>query len=109
MGRLICEMDRLFVRGPGVMIGYLNDTLATRQKIDSRRMVRYRRLSPSKLMSGMMRILGRADDVIVLPNGFKIHPQSVERTLESIDGVQWAVLIPGQEELIVAIQGVCDD
>ncbi|QDT12470.1 Long-chain-fatty-acid--CoA ligase [Planctomycetes bacterium K23_9] len=84
---------RLFVRGPHVMSGYWNDLTATRQKIvdgwlDTGDIVQ---LDPA---TSQLRILGRADDVIVLDNGHKIHPQSIERQIEQIDGVRHALIVP---------------
>ncbi|SMP40900.1 long-chain acyl-CoA synthetase [Neorhodopirellula lusitana] len=94
---------RLFVRGAGSMLGYLNDPEATHQKLASDGW-----LDTGDLVEvqpdGNFRILGRADDVIVLPNGFKVHPQSIEAKLMQSNSIEFALIFPGNSELIVAIQ-----
>jgi len=94
---------RLFVRGPLVMIGYLDDATATAAKIDSEGW-----LDTGDLVEldpdGQMRILGRADDVIVLDNGYKIHPTAIERAVERAIRCDHAVLMPRAGGLVLLIQ-----
>lgn len=82
---------RLFVRGPAMMLGYWNDGKATAHKIidgwlDTGDLVE------TDAATGQVRILGRADEVIVLDSGRKIHPLGIEKGLCEIDGVDHAML-----------------
>lgn len=102
-----CEIkivdQRLFVRGPHVMVGYLDDPEATAAKIDV-----HGWLDTGDLVevdrSGQLRIVGRADDVIVLENGFKVHPVGIEQMLMRECGLEYVVLIPVKSKLVVAVQ-----
>lgn len=83
---------RLFVRGPHVMAGYWNDVSATDEKIvdgwlDTGDVVEI------DSSTQQLRILGRADDVIVLTNGRKVHPQSIERQIECLERVRHAMIV----------------
>ncbi|MFG0266387.1 MAG: class I adenylate-forming enzyme family protein [Rhodopirellula sp. JB055] len=92
------EHGRLFVRGPGVMLGYLDDEAATQQKISPDGW-----LDTGDLIEihddGQFQILGRADDVIVLDNGFKVFPATIERRLLQLAGIEQAVLLHHQGQL----------
>ncbi|MCC9657149.1 AMP-binding protein [Rhodopirellula halodulae] len=94
--------QRLSVKGPGVMLGYLDDPASTREKISSDGW-----LDTGDLVQvdsdGQYQILGRADDVIVLPTGFKIFPASVERSVQRIDHVDQAVLLQHKEQLFLLV------
>lgn len=103
-----CEIQiedrRLYVRGANVMLGYLDDPAATAAKID-----RDGWLDTGDLVEqqadGQLRILGRADDVIVLSNGFKLHPIAVEQEIVRCHACDYAVVVYVDEQLIVAVQG----
>mgnify|MGYP003676476423 CR=1 FL=1 len=43
--------------------------------------------------SKQYRILGRSDDVIVLPNGHKIFPASIEQRINLLPGIRHSMLI----------------
>ncbi|MEO9934676.1 long-chain fatty acid--CoA ligase [Rhodopirellula bahusiensis] len=92
------DEGRLFVRGPGVMLGYLDDEVATQQKISPDDW-----LDTGDLVEihddGQFQILGRADDVIVLDNGFKVFPATIERQLIQLEGIEQAVLLHHQRQL----------
>lgn len=92
------EDKRLFVRGPGVMLGYLDDESATQQKMSPDGW-----LDTGDLVEihddGQFQILGRADDVIVLDNGFKVFPTTIERQLLQLQGIEQAVLLHHQGQL----------
>lgn len=96
--------ERLFVRGEGVMIAYLDDPESTRQKIDADGW-----LDTGDLVQrdhdGEFRIQGRADDVIVLDNGYKIHPQSIEAAIQELDRVDHAVVFKTGSNVNVAMAG----
>jgi long-chain acyl-CoA synthetase len=83
---------RLFVRGCHVMAGYWKDENATKQRVvngwlDTGDLVK---IDPP---TGQLQILGRADDVIVLDNGHKVHPQSIEQEIRRIEGVRHALIL----------------
>ncbi|KLU03286.1 Long-chain-fatty-acid--CoA ligase [Rhodopirellula islandica] len=96
---------RLHVRGPGVMLGYLDDESATRQKISPDGW-----LDTGDLIEihddGQFQILGRADDVIVLDNGFKVFPATIERQLLQLQGIEQAVLLHHQDQLWLLLSRV---
>ncbi|TWU56150.1 class I adenylate-forming enzyme family protein [Rubripirellula reticaptiva] len=83
----------LYVRGPHVMQGYWNDETATRAKIDSGGWLRTGDLVERDEETGQLRILGRVDDVLVMDNGRKISPNSIQRDLEQVAGVNHAMLV----------------
>ncbi|TWT95504.1 class I adenylate-forming enzyme family protein [Neorhodopirellula pilleata] len=97
------QESRLFVRGPGVMLGYLDEPKATAQKIDQDGWLDTGDLV-EQIDGGKFRILGRADDVIVLDNGFKIHPQMIEPMINALPDVRHAIILTQPQELIVAIE-----
>ncbi|MEM1227664.1 MAG: AMP-binding protein [Planctomycetota bacterium] len=96
--------QRLLVRGPNVMNGYLDEPVATRERIDENGW-----LDTGDLVEidsdGELRILGRSDDVIVMPNGYKVHPHAIESLVQAVDGVEHAVVVRNGDQLLVAVQG----
>jgi len=82
--------QRLFVKGPGVMVGYEGDAEATREKIcdgwlDTGDLAEW-------TTKGTVRILGRSDDRITLTTGYKIDPSPIERKICKVLGVDHCVL-----------------
>ncbi len=84
---------QLFVRGAHNMIGYWDDAAATANKIDRQGWLDTGDLVEQDSASGQLRIVGRADDVIVLDCGRKLNPCPIEQALEQIVGVRHAILI----------------
>lgn len=89
---------RLWVRGDGVMLGYWGDPEATASRIrdgwlDTGDLVA---VDPGdgQFRDGQFRILGRADERIVLSNGYKVDPAPIERRLAGLPGVRHALLFP---------------
>ncbi len=97
----------LFVRGPHLMAGYLADDAATQSKIDADGWLRTGDRVEYDGAARQLRILGRVDDVIVLPNGFKISPGPIERDIERVAGVRHAILVH-RETLQLWIDGEAD-
>lgn len=87
---------RLQVRGPHTMLGYWGDADATRRRIDGEGWLDTGDIVEVDAANGQYRILGRADEVIVLANGYKVHPSVVERLLETVPGVRHAVVVAGR-------------
>lgn len=94
---------RLYVRGANVMLGYLDNPAATAAKID-----RDGWLDTGDLVErqtdGQLRILGRADDVIVLDNGYKLHPLAVEQEILRCHACDYAIIMYVDKQLIIAVQ-----
>ncbi|MGB7346437.1 MAG: AMP-binding protein [Pirellulaceae bacterium] len=83
---------RLFVRGPHLMAGYWSDIHATNDRIKNG-WLDTGDLVEIDSATGQLRILGRADDVIVLDNGHKVHPQQIEKQIQQIAGVRHAMIV----------------
>ena len=114
---------RLFVRGPHTMLGYWNDPHATRAKMHRDGWLDTGDLVEIDSATGQFRILGRADDVIVLDSGRKVHPGEIERALATVPGVAralvtsveggveaWLDLDTGvdiEDEMVRAMQNAC--
>ncbi len=94
--------QRLFVKGPGVMLGYDGDEEATRKRIcdgwlDTGDLAEW-------TSEGAVRILGRADDRITLPNGYKIDPSPIERKICKVLGVDQCLLtLNGLQRLLLIV------
>jgi long-chain acyl-CoA synthetase len=87
---------RLFVRGPHTMLGYWNDPHATRAKMHRDGWLDTGDLVEVDSATGQFRILGRADDVIVLDTGRKVHPGEIEQALATVPGVARALVTSGE-------------
>ena len=98
------QSERLFVRGQCTMLGYLNDLDATARKIDTDGWLDTGDLVEQNT-DGTFRILGRADDVIILDNGYKIHPQAIESQLTQIAGIKHVVVTEVDRRVKVAVEG----
>ncbi len=97
--------SRLYVRGPGVMMGYWRDEPATRDRFKD---LANPNSTPRELWldtgdlaeyigdRSAIRILGRADDRIVLSNGYKFDPIAIEREIGTLAGVRDVVAIGGK-------------
>lgn len=92
---------RLFARGPGVMLGYWNDPLATQLRVRDRWLDTGDRAQLNA--DGSVQILGRIDDTIVLKTGLKVEPQAIERSLETMEVIDRAVLIGNNEKFVAVI------
>ncbi|MEM9364748.1 MAG: AMP-binding protein [Planctomycetota bacterium] len=81
----------LYVQGPGVMLGYDQDEKATASRIDGDGWLRTGdRVECSS--RGHLRVLGRVDDVLVLPNGYLLDPIPIEWRLKDVRGVDHAAI-----------------
>ena len=91
----IGENDELLVHGPGVMLGYWNNPVATAQVINHDGWIRtgdQARIDES----GHIYITGRIKDILVLSNGEKIPPADMESAI---------VLDPLFEQVMVVGEG----
>jgi long-chain acyl-CoA synthetase len=98
-----CEIQlrdgRLYARSPYMMMGYWNDLPGSRARIDPSGWLDTGDLAQWDGEVGQYRILGRADDLIVLPTGNKLHPRDIEAEIESLPGVLRALVILHCNEL----------
>ena len=78
--RVRLRSSELQVRGPGVMAGYDHDPTSTEAKLTADGWLR---TGDEAWIddAGRVWILGRIDDVIVLANGYKIHPGGIEQAI----------------------------
>jgi long-chain acyl-CoA synthetase len=98
----------LWVRGPGVFQGYWGDPEATQQRLQDGWL---RTGDLARLESdGVVRILGRCDDVLVLANGRKILASSIERRLMEHPRVEQCLLTLDKEgQLLALVYPPCGD
>ncbi len=89
----ISEQGRIMLRGPAVMQGYANPARSPGQGLLDGGWFETGDLGELD-GSGRLRVLGRADDLLV-SGGRNIHPQEVEERLASCPGVG-AVAVTGQ-------------
>ena len=75
------------------MLGYWQNASATSAKIDTDGWLATGDLVEQDASTGQLRILERVDDVIVLEDGRKIFPSTIERTVEQIGHVRHALLV----------------
>ncbi len=96
----IDETGRLSVRGPGVMLGYWNPKTQAAEPLMDEWLDTgdYVTVSPE---DGQFKILGRADDRLVLSNGRKLFPGPIEQSLQQIAGVRHALLL-AQDRYVIA-------
>ena len=90
--------SRLWVSGEGVMLGYWREPEATQAKIVDRWLDTgdLAEFLPSEQLNQekrAVRILGRADDTIVLSNGYKVQPFPIEQILNSQPWVSQCMLV----------------
>ena len=95
------DEDRLFVRGPGLMLGYWDNPQATADRIRNGWLDTGDRAK--RLPDGTLRILGRCDDRIVLTTGNKLDPLEIEQQLIQIASVEHIVLAGHREKFLSAI------
>ena len=88
------------VDGPMVSPGYLGEP---------ERQGWFRTSDVGELVDGRLRVLGRADDVIIT-GGENVHPAEVERIMSGLDGVRAVVVVgvPSErwgEEVVAVVEG----
>jgi long-chain acyl-CoA synthetase len=91
--------DRLYVRGPHTMLGYFEDDESTRRRMDHDGWLDTGDLVQIDEDSGQFRVLGRADDAIVLSSGHLVHPRQIEEEIEQVVGIRHALVVGGGRQL----------
>ena len=92
----IGDSGEILLRGPNVMLGYLDDPEATAQAIDADGWLHtgdIGELDPR----GYLRITDRLKDMYIC-GGFNVYPAEVEQTLARLDGVAESVVIGVADE-----------
>ncbi len=90
----------LLVRGPGVMAGYDGDPNMTADKFTNDNWLKTGDEAVID-QTRKVRILGRIDDVIALPNGYKIHPGGIEHQIAQRCDVSRIVLLCGPDMMLI--------
>ncbi|MEM6691184.1 MAG: class I adenylate-forming enzyme family protein, partial [Planctomycetota bacterium] len=101
----------LWVRGPAMMVGYFKDQTSTNQRIVDGWLRTGDEVSFDE--DGHFRILGRIDQVLVMHDGNKIHPEAAERLIrdanaihgdlfvDSPDGRRLRIHVDHHEDLVI--------
>jgi HIP---CoA ligase len=87
----IGSQDEILLRGPNLMLGYLDDPVATAAAIDGDGWLHTGdagRLDPA----GYLAITGRIKDMYIC-GGFNVYPAEVEQVLDRLDGVAESAVI----------------
>lgn len=75
----IGENKELLLRGPGVMMGYWNNPVATQQAIDADGWLHTG--DQAEIVNGHVRIIGRIKEIVVMLNGEKLPPADIEAAI----------------------------
>jgi acyl-CoA synthetase (AMP-forming)/AMP-acid ligase II len=92
----IGEQDELLLRGPNVMLGYLDDDEATKAAIDADGWLHTGDVGVLD-EQGYLRITDRLKDMYIC-GGFNVYPAEVEQALARLDGVADAAVIGVPDE-----------
>jgi long-chain acyl-CoA synthetase len=98
----IADDGEVLLKGPGTMLGYLNDEAATKQAVDEAGWLRTGDLG-EVTESGCLRITGRKKNIIVTASGKNVLPSKVERLLHDIPLVSHAIVYGEGKSYLVAL------
>ncbi len=97
----IGEQDELQVKTPGMMLGYWNNHVATREIIDTDGWLHTG--DQARMEDGHIYITGRIKDILVMSNGEKIPPMDMELAICLSHYVDQAMIIGEGEAYLSAI------
>ncbi len=97
----IGENDELLARTPGMMQGYWNNHVATREVIDADGWLHTG--DQARIENGHIYITGRLKDILVMSNGEKIPPMDMELAISLLPEVEQALVIGEGESFLAAI------
>ncbi len=89
----IGEDKELLLRGPGVMMGYWNNPVATQQAIDAEGWLHTG--DQAEIVNGHIRIIGRIKEIVVMSNGEKLPPADIEAAI-TLDPLFEQAMIVGE-------------
>ena len=89
----IGEDKELLLRGPGVMMGYWNNPVATKQAIDPDGWLHTG--DQAEFVKGHLRIIGRIKEIVVMSNGEKLPPADIEAAI-TLDPLFEQAMIVGE-------------
>ncbi len=95
------DKDELFVRSPGIMMGYWNNDEATQKAIDSDNWLHTG--DKAKIVNRHIYITGRLKEILVLSNGEKVPPSDIELAVSSEPIIDQAMLIGEGKSFLSAI------
>jgi long-chain acyl-CoA synthetase len=95
------ENDELLVKTPGMMQGYWNNHVATREVIDPEGWLHTG--DQARIENGHIYITGRIKDILVMSNGEKIPPMDMELAISLLPAVDQALVVGEGESFLSAI------
>jgi long-chain acyl-CoA synthetase len=98
----LSQDGEILVRSPGCMKGYYNKPQATQEAIDEEGWFHTGDIGELSA-DGYLKITDRKKDILVLSNGKKVAPQSVEALLKQSRFIAEAVLFGDQQPLVSAL------
>ncbi len=97
----IGENDELLAKTPGMMLGYWNNHVATREIIDPEGWLHTG--DQARIDNGHIYITGRLKDILVMSNGEKVPPMDMELAISLLPTVDQALVIGEGESYLSAI------
>ena len=95
------EDDELLTKTPGMMLGYWNNHVATREVIDPEGWLHTG--DQARIENGHIYITGRLKDILVMSNGEKVPPMDMELAIALLPAVDQALVIGEGESFLSAI------
>lgn len=91
----------LWCRGPNVMLGYWRDAVSTQRSLKEGWLCTGDLAHISE--AGVVSILGRASQQLILSSGYKVSPEAVERELLAVTEIAQAVVLGDARPYVVAL------
>jgi len=95
------ENDELLVKGPNIMLGYLNNKEATNNIIDKEGWLHSG--DKAKIINNHIYITGRIKDILVLSTGEKIPPNDIEISLTNDPLIEQAIVFGENRPFLISI------
>lgn len=98
----LAEDGEILARTPAAMDGYLDDPVATAERIDAEGWIHTGDLGAFD-PDGVLRVVGRKKELIVTAGGKKVAPEEVEGLLRELPGVAQAMVVGDSRPYLVAL------
>jgi len=95
------DSDELCVRSPGVMLGYWNNEVATKEIIDEDGWLHTG--DKAKIIDNHIYITGRIKEILVLSNGEKVPPADIELSIAKDPLFEQSMVIGEQKPFLAAL------